>query len=324
MDKKIQMKYDAQTPKSRKQLPEEKKFKKREEDFVEKIREARRIRTQFVVLSKEIKESKNKNQYIETKLKDKTGWIVGRIFPDDLQKTFDSIMVGKVHRVIANVNEFPMGSGKFSMMMNVIKEVPEAQYDREDFVLTSELNIEEGIRYLHDIIKTVEDHHLKKLLKGFFEDEEFMKKFTTAPAARIYHHNYEGGLLEHTLEVTEICDFMCNQHKDLQRNVLITGALLHDIGKIRSYEWDFMNIERSTEGKLIEHTILGCMMVERKAEEIKFNGNLEEVIHLVASHNGEIRKGWGSSVDPQTPEAIALHQADNLNAKVKTALQGER
>lgn len=301
------------------------KFKKTPEDFVEKLKENRRIRTQFVVMSKEIKESKNGNQYVEVHLKDKTGAIVGRIFSDKIFETLDSIQVGKVHRIIGNLNEFPVGSGYFSIMMNRIQEVPENEFDREDFVITSELDQEAGILYIQSIIKTLDDKDIKSLLRGFFEDKEFMKTFSEAPAAVVHHHNYEGGLMEHTYEVTETCDLLSSQMPQLNRDLLIAGGLLHDIGKVKAYTWDFMNIKMTDEGKLMDHVLLGSMMINDMIRKKKLMGyDWKNLFHLIVTHNGERKNGWGSLVDPQLPEAVALHHADNMNARMKTAVQEQK
>jgi 3'-5' exoribonuclease len=170
----------------------------------------------------------------------------------------------------------------------------------------------------------MENPYLKDLLQAFFCDPGFTQEFSTAPSAKIYHHNYQGGLLEHTVEVLEICKTACQIFPQLDKDLLYTGAILHDVGKLKAYDYDLLSIDISNEGKMLDHLFISADMVKEKINSMDMDmpDNLQmQLLHLILSHHGEVRNGWGSPVDPKIPEAVALHHADNLDAKVKGLLQ---
>ncbi|UTB31771.1 MAG: HD domain-containing protein [Methanobacterium sp. ERen5] len=298
-------------------------FKKEEKDFIKNIDSNGRIRSQFVVADKIIKIAASGRKYIDVNLTDKTGDIVGRMFPDDnFNDVFEHIAIGKIHRIIGNVNEFPRGSGKFNIIISVIKELGEEEYNIEDFIKSSDRNKEEMIVEIMSTIENIENEHLKKLLDSFFDDEKFVAEFCNVPSAKVYHHNYVGGLLEHTAEVLKVCKVGVEIFPELDKDLLYTGAILHDIGKIRTYEYNLIKIDFSNEGKRLDHLFISTDMVKEKIIETKMPDELAiEVLHLILSHHGEVQNGWGSPVTPQTPEALTLHHADNLDAKVKGMIQ---
>lgn len=299
-------------------------FKKENEDFVENIDSRMRIRSQFVVADKVIKIGKSSGRrYIDVNLSDKTGEIVGRMFPEEnIEDVFNPITPGKIYRIIGNANEFPQGSGRFNIIVNVIKELSEEEYDINDFIKTSDRNKDEMIVEIETTINEIKNEHLKKLLDIFFNDEKFTEEFYSSPSAKIYHHNYVGGLLEHTAEVLKICKVTAEIFPELDKDLLYTGAILHDIGKIKTYNYDLVMIDFSKDGKLLDHLFISTDMVKEKIKETKMPEDLAtEILHLILSHHGEVKNGWGSPVNPQTPEAVALHNADNLDAKVKGMIQ---
>jgi len=301
-------------------------FKKEEEDFAENIDSRRRIRSQFVVADKIIKTASSGRKYIDITLSDKTGNIVGRIFPEgNTEDSFNPITPGKIYRILGNANEFPQGSGRFNIIVNVIKELSEEEYDIDDFIKTSDRNKDELIAEIKTTITEIKNKNFKNLLNAFFSDKKFTDEFYTAPSAKIHHHNYVGGLLEHTAEVLKICKVTSEIFPELDKDLLYTGAILHDIGKIKTYDYDLVRIDFTKDGKLLDHLYLSCDLVKDKMKEIDMPAELaSEVLHLILSHHGEVRNGWGSPVNPQTPEAVALHNADNLDAKVKGIIQNNK
>ena len=298
-------------------------FKKSEEDFVENINERRRIRSQFVVADKIIKIAKTGRKYIDVRLSDKTGEIVGRMFPKDgVEVAFEPINPGKIHRILGNVNEYPQGSGRFNIIVDVINELSEEEYDIDDFIKTSDKDKDQLVNELEVTIKEIENEDLKNLLDAFFSDEKFAEEFYNAPSAKVYHHNYVGGLLEHTTGVLKICKTTCEIYPELDKDLLYTGAILHDVGKLKTYDYDLIRIEFSEEGKLLDHLFISCDMVKDKIRETEMPKELAtQLLHIILSHHGDVKNGWGSPVSPKTPEAVALHHADNLDAKVKGMLQ---
>ena len=168
----------------------------------------------------------------------------------------------------------------------------------------------------------MQDINIKNLLKAFFCDNDFTKEFYIAPAAIVHHHNYMGGLLDHSVEILEICRTMCKIFPDLNKDLLYSGVLLHDIGKIKTYTYGTGPIGFSKEGDLLDHIYISCEMVKERMRELETPEELSnQILHMILSHHGYVSNGWGSPVDPKTPEALALHYADNMDAKVKEALQ---
>ncbi|MBI5680089.1 MAG: HD domain-containing protein [Methanobacterium sp.] len=300
-------------------------FKKNDEDYVKNLDSKRRIRTQFVVADKVEKRAKSGKKYIDFTLSDKTGQIIGRKFSDvNINEIFDKTEIGKIHRVLGDLNEFPRGSGKYNIIIDTITELNENEYDINDFIKTSEKNRDKLMLEIYSTIEEMENVYFIKLLNSFFFDEKFKKKFFDSPSAKMHHHNYIGGLLEHSVEVLEICKFTCKIFPELDKDLLHTGAILHDIGKIKTYTYDLVSIDFSEEGRLLDHLFISCDMVKEKINEIEMPEELSnQILHLILSHHGDVRNGWGSPVNPLTPEAVALHHADNLDAKVKGMLQNK-
>jgi len=245
------------------------------------------------------------------------------MFPDDnIQGIFNSIKEGSICKICGNVNEFPPGSGKINIIVNSINELSEDDYDLDDFIRTSDNDHDELVEEIRLTIKNMENVHLKNLLKSFFCDQEFTKVYYKAPSAIVHHHNYIGGLLDHSVEVLKICKTLCGIFPDLDRDLLYTGVLLHDIGKMRAYNHDLLKIEMSTKGRLMGHLYMSCELVKEKMKDLDFPDELSsKLLHLILSHHGDISMGWGSTISPKLPEAVALHYADNLDARVKEMFQ---
>lgn len=170
---------------------------------------------------------------------------------------------------------------------------------------------------LKDLIQSVKNIHLKKLLLLMFGDKNIYRAFINSPAAQKVHHAYIGGLLEHSLEVAQVCEHIASNYKDvLNRDLLITGALLHDIGKIREYDFSSVSFEMTDIGKLVGHLVLGKEMVDEKIREMSdFPQELQLAIgHMIISHHGE--REWGSPEVPKTMEAFSLFHSDLLSARL--------
>ena len=295
---------------------------KKDEDFIENLKLTRDISSEFAVAEKIIRTSAKGRKYLDITLTDRTGQIDGRMFPSDVESVHDSINLGSVCNVIGRISEFPLGSGKFNMVINVIDELKEDEYFIEDFVMASENNSDDLVVEIGRAIKEMKDIQLKRLLKAFFCDNNFTKQFYNAPAAVVHHHNYMGGLLDHTVEILKICRTMCKIFPNLNQDLLFCGVLLHDIGKIKTYTYGTGPIGFSEEGELLDHVYISCEMVKEKMISLETPEELSnQILHMILSHHGHISYGWGSSVDPKTPEALTLHYADNMDAKVKEVFQ---
>ena len=292
---------------------------KKIDDFIENIDSMRLIESQFAVVNKIIRTASSGRNYLDITLTDRTGRIDGRMFPEDkLEEIYDAINTGTICKICGNTNEFPPGSGRFNIVIKSITELTEDEYDLDNFICISDNNIEELVEEIRFTIKNIENVHLKHLLKSFFCDQNFTDVYYEAPAAKKYHHNYLGGLLDHSVEVLKICKCLCELFPDLDEDLLYTGVLLHDIGKIKAYNYDLVKIELSDEGKLLNHLYISADMVNAKIKSIDFPDDLtKKLLHMILSHHGAVSLGWGSTVSPKIPEAVALHYADNLDARVK-------
>jgi 3'-5' exoribonuclease len=188
-----------------------------------------------------------------------------------------------------------------------------------DFMPATPKDVGELGKELKRLVKSVKDKPLRALLDGFFGDEEFLARFSRVPAAAEFHHAYVGGLLEHTVAVAATAEKVAESRPDeLDRDLLLTGALLHDLGK--TYELTSgPNFEYTDAGRLIGHIVMGCLEAERRMAEVSDfpTETRRQVLHLIVSHHGQ--REFGSPVLPATPEALALHHIDNLDAKIRAA-----
>ncbi|CEA14105.1 MULTISPECIES: 3'-5' exoribonuclease YhaM family protein [Methanobacterium] len=298
---------------------------KEEKDFIENLNSVRRISTSFVIASATVKKARNGKDYLEFSLTDKSGQITARMFPNrNAHEIYDTINEKCIYQINGVVDEFPRNSQNFSIKIDDLQALEEDNYQLDDFIRTSSKDREELLDEIKNTVEEMENIYLKNLLNSFFTDPEFTQEFCTAPSAKVYHHNYVGGLLEHSVEVLQICRTMCHIFPQLDQDLLYTGAILHDVGKLKAYDYDLISIDISNEGKLLDHLFISAEMVKEKINILDMDMPEElqtQVLHLILSHHGAVRNGWGSPVDPKTPEAIALHHADDLDAKVKGSIQ---
>jgi len=249
--------------------------------------------------------------------------------PETAKNLFSSLAVGDVLSVkgkcmhdsysketVISVNE----EVRYGSPEEYLKKMASGEFDASEFLpsLPAE-KIQALAESLTVTIDSVTNPHLKSLLKTVFEDELFKLSFQRSPAARNNHHNYVGGLLEHSLNVAKLCEEMCSFY-NLDRDLLITGALLHDSGKTSEYAAS-ASIEITDEGRLIGHIQMGAENISRKTGEIEgFPIELKnKIIHMILSHHGELE--YGSPKRPAFPEAIALFHADYMDSSVKNTLQ---
>ena len=204
--------------------------------------------------------------------------------------------------------------------MNIkrVRKAQEGEYDPADYLPVSENSTDDMYGQLLAMIKTVKNRYLSALLnKLFVEDKEFLKSFQEHSAAKTVHHGFIGGLMEHTLSVTKLCDYMASAYPLLKRDLLITAALLHDVGKTKELSSFPLN-DYTDEGQLLGHIIIGAQMIHDLAKEIPdFPEMLEnQLVHCILAHHGELE--YGSPKKPALAEAVALNLADNTDAPEAT------
>jgi len=270
----------------------------------------------YSVRSKRLVDFRNKSgQYLSLVLGDRTGDIQARAWDNAevLAATFEE---GDVVAVTGRVETY---QDRVQLIITDLVKCAAEEVRREDFLPKSERDPDEMLEQLIGICKSVRDPALRKLLAAFFADPQFAERFKTCPGAKLIHHAYIGGLIEHTLNVAKICDNVCEIYPQLDRDLLIAGALLHDIGKVREYSYD-TSIETTDEGELIGHVANGYHMVAEAMDQIsEFTPQARlRVGHLIVAHHGD--PGMGAPKVPMTLEAFALHHAENLEAQINRFL----
>ena len=228
---------------------------KKEEDFIENLNLSRDISSEFAITEKIIRTSAKGRKYIDITLADRTGQMDGRMFPNPIEvsSVHEAIKLGSVCKIVGRISEFPSDSGKYNMVINVLTELEDDDYQIEDFVMTTENNKDDLVVEIKKTIMNMENSELKNLLQSFFCDKNFTELFYNSPAAIVHHHNYVGGLLDHTIEVLKISKAVCDIFPDLNQDLLFSGVLLHDIGKIKTYTYGNGPIKISEEGELLNH-----------------------------------------------------------------------
>jgi 3'-5' exoribonuclease len=253
--------------------------------------------------------------YIRLVLSDASGSIQGNLW-DASRDLFQSFAVGSVVKIRAGVEAY---RGSPQLKLSALRLAHESEYDASSFVATTTADVEALKKELENIIQSLRDGDYQALLHSFFDEAEVLEKFARAPAAKENHHAYIGGLLEHTMSIVRIADAFCQTATvPLNRDLLLVGAVLHDIGKIEELEATTA-IDYTDVGKLIGHLVIGAMMVSRRADMIE-DFPVEKkylVMHMILSHHG--KREYGSPVLPAIPEALALNHIDNLDAKTVAA-----
>lgn len=283
--------------------------------FITDLNENEQIETTFLVLKKNVLSSKNGNPYINLTLADRTGRIEGRIWDkvDELASRFErSDFVVIKARVIRYQDKLQLNVG-------TVHRVDDADIHVADFLPASANDPDKMIAALKKILFTMDNTHLRRLIQLYFEDRTFLEKFRKAPAAKDIHHSYLGGLLEHTLSLANLANLMAAHYPFVDRDLLLTGVFLHDLGKIDELSYN-RAFDYTDEGRLLGHISIGVLALEKKISALPdFPRELRvALIHLVLSHHGEFE--FASPRRPKTIEGLLLHLIDNLDSKMHTML----
>ncbi|MBU0650713.1 HD domain-containing protein [bacterium] len=268
----------------------------------------------YLVLDKKMAETKTGSSYINMEVGDDSGKINAKIW--DNAKEFDSLFKkGDIVKISAKVDKYK-DILQFNIF-NIRKASSVDDINLEEFLPKTKKSIDKMFKDLYDILSSVTNVDLKKLIDLFFNDKEFIVKFKNSIAAKSLHHNYIGGLLEHTLSVARICNFFAKHYEDLDRDLLVCIAFFHDIGKVK--ELNSITFDYSIEGGLKGHIVIGLEMLEEKFKLLDtFPSELKlRIQHAVISHHGELE--WGAPIVPKTIESVVLHYADNVDAKTMFA-----
>lgn len=276
--------------------------------YVTELAEGGRVDEVFAVRRRDLRAARTGDAYLALEFGDRTGTIPGVMFrpgPDDW-----SLPSGSVARVRGTVTTY---RGIRRISVESMRAV--SGYDSEDMIASGTREPAELDSALRALVASVKARGLRAVLDGVFGDEEFMERFRTCPGASHRHHAYTGGLLEHTVSVASLCRALAPRYDGLDADLLVSAALLHDIGKTEELRWD-TTIERTDAGRLLGHVVLGERMVSRaieRAGQALDPGTVTRLLHLLVSHHGEA--AWGAPVQPALLEAVVLHHTDNLDAQ---------
>jgi len=232
---------------------------------------------------------------------------------EEIEKVHNSFDEESVLHIVSKVSTF---GNKLVINLNEkdkIEVLSDEQYDKDMFLLPPKRDIEDMKKELKNYISSIKNIHLKSLLEKIFTNE-FIEKFSIHPGAIQYHHNWKGGLMQHTIEVAEICELLCKQNPELDKDLLITGAILHDLGKLVEIAVG-VRVKGTIEGQFIGHSIESIIWYAKYMEELNFPNLLRiKIIHMILSHHGKLE--FGATKEPMFPEAFALHHADCASAVV--------
>ena len=259
----------------------------------------------------ELRSTRTGNNYLFSELGDKSATLNANVW-EGFAEIATKAKIGDVVKVTGTIEEY---QGNLQIRVSSIKMATDADnVSARDFLPESKRNLEVMKKEFDQKIKSIKNDFLEKLIKQIFSEETY-EKFCDAPAGKSWHHAYVHGLLEHTLEIINICELVCKFHPELNRDLLISGAMLHDIGKIEELSFDTA-FEYTDKGKLVGHIVIAYNLVSDEIKKIPdFPVELKNnLLHLILSHQGKLEHA--SPVVPKTAEAIALYQADELSAKV--------
>ncbi len=282
--------------------------------YINELREGNRMSGIYLCKHRQPAVTKNGKPYENVILQDRTGTIDAKIWEPNSQG-IDEFEVFDYIDIVGDVNSF---NGALQVSIKRVRKAGEGEYNPADYLPTSRYDIEEMYQTILKYIHSVKNPYLLEMLENLFvKNQELAKNFRTSSAAKNVHHGFVGGLLEHTLSVTRFCDFMAKVYPILNRDLLISAAILHDIGKTRELS-AFPQNDYTDDGQLLGHIMIGAEMVHDEARKIAgFPADLENKLkHCILAHHGELE--YGSPKKPALAEAMALNLADNADAKMET------
>ena len=276
--------------------------------FIETLREGERINEIYLCKSKQAALTKSGKPYDNVLLQDKTGTLDAKIW-DPGSVGIDEFDALDYVAVTGDVTSF---QGNLQLSIKRVRKVGEGEYEPENYLPVSDKDIDEMYQEMMGYIASVKNPYLSRLLHMFFDDAAFAKAFKFHSAAKSVHHGFVGGLLEHTVSVTRNCNYFAQNYPFLNRDLLLTAAMFHDIGKLKELS-TFPANDYTDAGQLLGHIMIGAEWIGEKIREID---GFPEVLANELAHHGELE--YGSPKKPALVEALALSFADNLDAKMET------
>ena len=283
--------------------------------YVKDIQAGQQIQDTYMVTQPILRNTTKGDLYIAMFLSDKTGKVNSRMW----QATEQIYQALPSEGFVAIRGKSELYQGNMQIVVNDIQVVEPDQVKLMDYMPRTENNIGEMFEQVKGVMATIENNDLKLLTEAFLNDQELMKQFCIAPAAMMMHHNYLGGLLEHTLNMLNVAQVLFPLYPKIQKDLVLAAILLHDMAKTQelSYKIGFSYTDR---GQLLGHIIQGTQMITQKADDLKADGTpinaeiLDSLLHIIISHHGQY--DFGSPKLPATPEAFMVNYIDNLDAKM--------
>ena len=282
--------------------------------YIKDLKDGDRIYDIYLCKHKQSAVTKNGKPYESVILQDKTGTIDAKVWEPNNPGIGDYDTLDYIE-VYGDVTNF---QGALQVSVKRIRVCREGEFNPADYLPVSSKDIDAMYLELSGLIRSIRNPYLKQLLEVFFvQDDAFIKTFRNVSAAKTVHHGFVGGLLEHTLGVTKLCDYYCTAYPVLNRDLLLTAAMCHDIGKIKEIS-PFPENDYTDDGQLLGHIVMGAQMVGEKAAGIEGfpHGLLSELQHCILAHHGKYE--YGSPKVPALIEAMALNYADDTDAKMET------
>ena len=284
--------------------------------FVKQLTDGQPIDEVFLVSEKQLRPNRAGNLYLQVRLSDKTGSLTGMLWNAN-QRQYDSFNNGDFVRVQGTSQLF---NGGMQIIAKAIEAIEKEKVDAADFVTVSEAQIDALASRLSEMLRSMTNFPLRNLAECFLVDEKLMSQFKRAPAGVKNHHAYLGGLLDHVVSLMELVAVVAPRYPQIDPDLLLMGAFLHDLGKVRELTYD-PDLGYSDEGQLLGHMVIGVQLLDEKikeAETLSGESFPEDMAmrlrHMIVSHHGQLE--FGSPRVPMTIEAMALHFLDNLDAKL--------
>jgi 3'-5' exoribonuclease len=270
------------------------------------------VTSYFVVVAKQIKPKKTGEPYLALTLGDRSGQIEAKMW-DNVEEVLEAFEQDDFLKVKGLINRY---KNRFQLTIHKLRKLDESEIDFADYLPKTTKDIDQLWQTLANFVATFQNPHLKSLVQAFMADPEIAAAYRNAPAAKTLHHAYIGGLLDHVVSLFRSCDLICRNYPQINRDLLLTGAFLHDIGKIHelAYNRAFTYTNR---GQLLGHMIIELEMLQAKLALVPgFPDQLKTLVeHLIISHHGEYE--FGSPKLPMFPEALMLHYLDDLDSKME-------
>jgi 3'-5' exoribonuclease len=271
------------------------------------------ITSSFVVVAKQVKPKKTGDPYLALTLGDRCGQIEAKMW-DNVEEVLEAFEQDDFLKIKGLLNKY---KNRFQITIHKVRKLGDSEIDFSDYLPKTAKDIDELWQTLAGFVASFHNPHLKALVEAFMADPELAQAYRNAPAAKTLHHAYIGGLLDHVVSLTRSCDLVSRNYPQINRDLLLTGAFLHDIGKIHELAYN-RSFSYTTRGQLLGHMVIELEMLQSKLAALPdFPGELKVLVeHLIISHHGQYE--FGSPKLPMFPEALLLHYMDDLDSKMES------